>query len=361
MKTILKSFFVLIFALLICGNAFSADYKFHEVPEILPAGTDGTFGKDGLYVLFGDWPQTIKADNVTVDENKSEVHGAFTYYRGSDGFWYVKCTENALRSGITYSDGTTVAEISANSTKYFKVEPIKWRVLTTDYNGTGKALLLAENILTSNVEYYEFDEYDKYDLYDYDDANRTIDGSTVYPNNYKESKIRAYLNGLSYYKQSSSSSSMTKEDIYNNKGFLQTAFTTPAQKRIATTTVDNSAASTTDCTNRERQATSYVCENTSDKIFLLSLEEVTTYYYGFKHYDDLDKTRERENTDFAKTNNASQSFGDSCGWWWLRSPASSDSVTAKRVSWGGSIYISSSCLVFYKIGGVVPALSISLQ
>ena len=34
------------------------------------------------------------------------------------------------------------------------------------------------------------------EYYDYYNVNRTINGSTVYPNNYKESKIRAYLNGL---------------------------------------------------------------------------------------------------------------------------------------------------------------------
>ncbi|MBQ4236597.1 MAG: hypothetical protein II716_07160, partial [Treponema sp.] len=133
----------------------------------LPAGTDGTLETGGTYVNFGDWPQTIKADSVTVDETKSVVVGAYTYYKGSDGAWYAKIKENAYNSGYKYSDGTDVAQDSANSYKYFKVEPIKWRKLTDDYSG--KRLLLAENILVNH---------------------RYAVGS----NNYANSEIRTYLN-----------------------------------------------------------------------------------------------------------------------------------------------------------------------
>ncbi|MBO4858040.1 MAG: SUMF1/EgtB/PvdO family nonheme iron enzyme, partial [Treponema sp.] len=129
------------------GNSYANQtqtYSFTSTVTVLPSGTDGTTGTGAKYILFGDWPQTIKADNVTVDENINEVHGSFTYYGGSDGYWYVKCKENAYESGYKYSNGTPVAQISVNSTKYFKVEPIKWRVLTENYKRTGKALLLAE-------------------------------------------------------------------------------------------------------------------------------------------------------------------------------------------------------------------------
>ena len=330
----------------------SHNYSFTSTVTILPTGTNGTSGTSATYVLFGDWPQTIKADNVTVDENTSEVHGAFTYYSGSDGYWYVKCKENAYQSDYTYSNGTTVAQSSANSTKYFKVEPIKWRVLTDNYNGTGKALLLAENILTANVEYY-----------DYYNVNRTINGSTVYPNNYKESKIRAYLNGLSYNKQVSSSASLTTDNTYSSKGFLQTAFTTAAQNLIETTTVDNSAASTTDSGNNITQATSYVCANISDKIFLLSEKEVTTSSYGFDSYISYGtgNARIRFTTDFAKANHAYQSASSGYGgWWWQRSPISSNSYCARYVDYNGSAYLSSDAVILSCVG-VVPALSISLQ
>lgn len=138
-------------------------------PVIDPDG-DGTAGTGWTYVYFGDWPQTLKKSGVIVDEKKKRVQGNtgfvhashngvnrdfncyMEYYLGSDGAWYVKCPEEAFASGYSYYDNTTpVAQAAAESYKYFKVEPIKWRILTTDYNGTGRALLFAEKILYAGM------------------------------------------------------------------------------------------------------------------------------------------------------------------------------------------------------------------
>ena len=48
----------------------SVTYRFHKYIERLPAGTDGTFGTEGIYYLFGDYPQSLIAENVVIDENK---------------------------------------------------------------------------------------------------------------------------------------------------------------------------------------------------------------------------------------------------------------------------------------------------
>ncbi|MBP5358614.1 MAG: hypothetical protein J6Y69_05445 [Treponema sp.] len=334
-----------------------AVYQFHETVTELPAGTDGTAGPEWTYVLFGDWPQTIKASDVEVDETQNVTMGANTYYLGSDYNYYAKCTENAYESNYTYSDGTTVAQASANSYKYFKVEPIKWRVLTNDYNG--KKLLLAENILTANVKYY-----------DYPDVNRSIGGTTVYPNNYKESRIRAYLNGYSYELKSDSSTSQTTNSEYSGKGFLQSAFTASAQNRIATTNVDNSARSTNTDSNATQWSggiNSHACEDTSDKIFLLSEQEVTKAEYGFADYNvykgdsngTTSSTRIRMTTDYAKANYAYQNttagYG---GWWWLRTPYYALSNSARGVDNTGSANYRAYSVSLANFG-VCPALSIS--
>ncbi len=300
-------------------------------------------------VTFGLWPQTIKADSVTVNESETETHGAFTYCKGSDGEWYAKIKENAYiysDGEYKYSDGTTVAQSSANSYKWFKVEPIKWLVLTTDYNGTGKKLLLSEKIL-ANCAYY-----------DYFNVNRTVSEATVYPNNYEHSKVRAFLNGISYQKKADGSAEQAACDDFLNKGFLQSAFTAEELAKIVETTVDNSAGSTIDSGYNLKSADFYACANTSDKVFLLSEREVTTSAYGFAAYDAQGEGNKRIRfpTDYAKASGAYQNATeDMGGWWWLRSPA-----------YGGLVHYVNSYgranNTFYAAqddGCVVPALCVS--
>ena len=316
-------------------------YEFTTEPQILtnyesPNGT----GDEYIYVAFGDWPQTIKASEVTVDESKSKQMGMFTYYLGSDGNCYVKHNDD-----------------------YYKVEPIVWRVLTENYlvpdeNGqpveSGNSLLLAEKILTGGIPYYV------------DRATRTITGAgtkkeepnTVYANNYKYSTIRAWLNGLDVVK---SDSENENDSTYKDKGFLQTAFTDEALKCIAETTVDNSKESTFG-RGETGGDNPYVCTNTSDKIFLLSEQEATTAGYGFVAYNEygIGNTRIRVTTDYAQATGAYQdSSAGSGGWWWLRSPRYSLENFARRIYNDGNANNLGG--VSNMEEGVVPALCIQLQ
>ena len=287
------------------------------------------------------------AADVTVDEAncQKESHGTFTYCKGSDGQWYVKQIENAYESGYKYSDGTDVAQGSANSYSYkwFKVEPIKWRVLTTNYGG--KKLLLAENILT-NSAYYVYAAID-----------RTIGGNTIYSNNYEHSRIRAFLNGLSFQQKTGTKSAQTSCDEYLENGFLQRAFTVAQQDAIKTTSVDNSAGSTGKDSNQ------YACDPTSDKIFLLSAQEYKTRAYGCYFENSAIKPTIKQSTDFAKAAGVPQgSSADSGGSWWLRSPYPSQSYYTICVRYTGVPNNTQS--VDYDghrriIGGVVPALCVS--
>ena len=282
----------------------------------LASGTSGTAGTTATYMYFGEWPQTIKASGVTVDETVSKEMGMFTYYYGSDGAWYAKQAENGYASAAdsTYSNGTTVAQ-GGTSYKYFKVEPIKWRVLTTNFNGTGKKLLLAENILTNGV-FYPYNE------------NRTIDGVTVYQHNWKYSRIRAYLNGTSY------NLSGTQNNEFVGKGFLQTAFTSSLQSKIVTSLLDNSAASADPSTPGD-----YLCGNTYDNVFFLSAVESGSY--------GLDNaSRIRTMTDFAKATGA-------CGDWWLRTPHKGSNSNPCLIYTNGT-YTAYNAI--YSYHGIVPAI-----
>lgn len=318
-----------------------------EYTEIEPITINGT---EYRRVTFGLWPQTIKAENVRIEaehcqysipEGYVKTVGSFTYYKGSDSEWYVKADEYTDSSSNKYSDGTTVGQYG-NSYKYFKVEPIKWLILTDNYNG--KKLLIAENILTSCQYYSQYNDY--------------ID-ETLYPNNYQNSRLRAFLNGLEYrYRRNSTTT--TKNPDFRDKGFLQTAFTESERNLIAQRTkVDNSERSTNPDENASQWnegKNPYTCDNTYDMIFALSEQEATKAEYGFPIYNNRDNphTRIREMTDYAKASGADKK---GCkNWYWLRSPDYAKKGEVRKVgSDGGTNYVDR---VTYEGGGVVPALCI---
>ena len=234
-------------------------YIWKSTLKILPEYTSGSMGSGYRYVTFGVYPQSEKADNVTIAEDaETQKHGSMTFIKGSDGCWYVK-----------------------GGQKYFKVEPIKWCILTRDYDGTGKKLLLAENILV-NCNYYE-----GYLLKDIPEAlrsNKNTD-APAYPNSYWDSTLRAYLNGDDYYVRNDSESINVDKQItkYKNQGFMYAAFNEVDIKGIV----------------------SYY----ADKIFTLSLNELTEYINSNDH-------RKRSVTDFAKNNGTDAEGGN--GKWWTR-------------------------------------------
>ena len=246
----------------------------------------------GTYYKFGDFPQTIASNQSSSFYTSEPVYNG--WYLGSDGYFYAKCGEN-----------------------YFKVEPIKWRVLNPSVSGN--KILLAENILTRHM----------------------FRNSTDRKNNYMDSDIRSYL----------------------NNGFLNTAFNTYAQDLIVNTTVDNSAASTNPASNPKQWGNgynSYACENTVDKIFLLSLKEATDSAYGF-NVEGEENSRIRRSTDYA---NAIPATGN-ISFWWLRSPYYGQRDFAIVVWDSGKLDITyreqgTHCInPVYYTNGVVPALCVS--
>lgn len=297
---------------------------------------------DSKKATFGVYPQTIKANDVTVDKNikNTEIAGV-DYYLGSDGAWYAECEENAYGSGwqYKYSDGSRIAKKSANSVKYFKVEPIEWMWIWVwepqkEENGKSiaanyKKCLHAKKILTANVVWNEAD------------------------GNYKNSYIRSWLN----------------ETFYNS------AFTEIQKNKIQTTKVENTADSTIDADKKLTTAEqSAKTDDTDDKIFLLSEKDVTTtkakvvakvkdlasdneVYFTLYDEKGVGNSRVRFQTDYALANHCNKSGNSSYGgWWWLRS-ASKYSGIARGVDIIGYADYSSNV---YELGnGVVPAIQVN--
>ncbi len=259
---------------------------------------------DPAYVEFGMFPQTVKADDVTVDESSADANG---WYLGSDGARYAKVTA-APHGSCAFSTG---AAVESGKTYYFKVEPIRWQVLS-DADGT--MFLLADRVLANMA-------------YDADCAD------------YAESDIRAWL----------------------NDDFLTAAFNAEESAAILVTEVDNSAASTGFAGNDN------ACENTNDKIFLPSRTEMISTAYNFLKDDGPDRFREREVSDYAKATGAyahPEKSADSAqnyygnGWWWLRSPIDWSDDVACAVHVNGIVRYGSADYVSLAYIGVVPALKV---
>src|SRR5574344_373605 len=152
--------------------------------------------------------------------------------------------------------------------KSFRVEgKLDWQ--HCDVCVTGR--LMADSILTNITYFGSVTEGRKY-------VNSTI---TIFPNNYKYSNIRAFLNGTKNQYELDGNTPQTDDVDWSGKGFLQRAFTSTAQSLIKTTTVDNSAAATSDAAGTLGKSSSdYCCDDTEDKIYLLSQHEATDSTYG---------------------------------------------------------------------------------
>ena len=248
---------------------------FAEIPaasgEYTRIGTKTINGVEYDIVTFGLWPQTKKVDSVSIDTTQQKPGKGNYYYKGSDGQWYNKAWN-----------------------EYYKVEPIKWRVLTTDYNGTGKKLLLSESILYG-VSYCAAKK---------NELQRMVNSISsikdyVSVNSYEFSQVRAFLNGLTWLDGSG------QKYTYSNDSFLQAAFTDSERNKIVRTSVDNSRRSANPDDGTELYDTSsnddwIITRQTNDKIFLLSVQEVTKTEYGFAAYNDDDPARGQDYTDYAK-------------------------------------------------------------
>ena len=164
-------------------------------------------------------------------------------------------------------------------------------------------------------------------------------------NNYAYSSIRAWLNDT----------------------FYNTAFNEYEKAIINTVEVDNSARSTNPDNSAKHYnsgTNNYACENTYDKVWLLSEQEVTTAAYGFNTSPgNYDTVRRKQGTDYAKSQGlwvyrSSSSVYNGNSYWWLRSPYCENNNDARGVNYAGNAEFSN--LVYSTSDGVVPALQITL-
>ncbi|MBQ4061077.1 MAG: hypothetical protein IJD46_03535, partial [Bacilli bacterium] len=149
--------------------------------------------------------------------------------------------------------------------------------------------------------------------------------------------IRAWLNGYD--------GTNYNVDNYTGKGFIDIAFTEEERKLINETLVDNSASTT------GSEINNYACNNTLDKIYLLSYQDAKNKY--FTTYEE----RKAKPTDYAKARGVYES-SNGYGNFWLRSPLDYDSDYAYYVYNNGDEYTG---YCYNSNPGARPALEITIK
>lgn len=328
------------------------------------------YTRDGDYIYFGHWPQTLERDENVVaklnemagtpplprDNNANpynwESHEGTTYmwqkiviYNGTK---YLGVQMNDYRaSGIdALYDKITENGYYKLHVYWFKYEPIKWRILTTNENSAYIMSDIALDFFSMQPD--RKDEIRDDLLASYNNSAGVPDG--IYANNWEYSFIRSWLNETFY------------NEVFND---LQ-------KEIIQTTHLDNSARSCNPnenpkyygyAENAGKNKYADQCKDTDDKIFLLSLRDVTTTAYGFnKDVLAEDPARNLKASDFAKFHGVSMgNTQKDYVTWYTRSPSlavGNQGYTTFVLYRDNKGVINSPNLVAE--GGVVPALWITL-
>ena len=167
------------------GTATNYEFVYESADlKLVPIYSD--YIVDGVtYIEFGEYPQTVVSD-VTLkgaliqayDVNELDERGYFHY----NGEKYVKIRANVM-TGVGIVEDKLLFDcgepIVNEETYFFKVEPIKWRVLAEK---NGELVLMADKLL---------------DTKSYNASSLTVKGDNqeeIYASNWEHSDIREWLN-----------------------------------------------------------------------------------------------------------------------------------------------------------------------
>ncbi len=229
----------------------------------------------GDIIEFGTYPQTKITDiylrarlaEQVPDENKKIYYLGDTYYK-------------------------------ADSTTYFLVEPIEWRVLSAK---SGSLYVMTEKIIDAGR---------------YNETSMNI--------SWKECTLREYL----------------------NNGFFDLAFTVKEKALIKTTTLANGSNPTYGTDGGEP---------TQDKVFLLSLADAVDSAYGFTGNYSSSSTRKCGYTNYATYCGYSNSS------YWLRTPGNTEKTISCVGNYNNSGYIYTDGSNCTSLRGYRPAMNLNLD
>ena len=282
--------------------------------------------KVGERIELGWYPQSIVTDDDTIKALK-EICGKPKLSRGSLWKDYNYATGSGMYADINFSDKRyrvvykkkhrdgEVYEFSdyPDGKIYITLyEPILWRVLKITDN---KAMIVSEKLIDGQ----EFSILKK----------RERKKAKINKNNYEYSFVRQWL----------------------NNEFFETAFNDIEKSAVETIVVCNAASTT------RNEINPYACNDTEDKVSLLSFQEAKTLF-------ENNKARWKKVTEYAKMQGC---FGyrthdakyDNSSWW-LRSPHNKIETWVMEVGDGGGLHGFGSFDNCEAIKGIAPAVYIKI-
>ncbi len=243
----------------------------------------------------------------------------YEYYRTYHGF-FDNSDSSMLDPTKDYSQ--TMQDDNGYKKKivyFFKYEPLLWEIITVKADGT--AMMFTKKAIDAQLFHHTAE-----------------DTNGIKANNYEHSDIRAWLN----------------VELYN------TVFSETEKAIIQTTTVDNSAASAArkpDQYGNPIDMTPFACNNTQDKVFLLSAAELADKTL-FPEEGGAETRKKR--TDYAMMQGLETTYS-SYAPCLTRSPLESSGYT-QRWTWGTPdqrIY-ANYFITYAKSSGIAPTINVRL-
>lgn len=271
-------------------------------------------------ISFGMYPQTNINDPLIISKLVNSTLQDFGYYYYNHEY-YIKKTAVLARDFSTHElldirKFDNGSEIIEGNEYWFKIEPLIWKVLQKN----DEVFLLSKKLI---------------DVQKYHNGQPTKVGEMTYSaNNYKYSDIRKWLNN----------------DFHDQCFFFNNL-------PLNLIDVDNSPSSTA------TPDSGFSCENTNDKVTILSYKDYRNPLYGFSELDSSTQTRIFYTTDYCRASKANYSTGNNSlfsGYTWTRSPVKTNYSNGYCASRSNKMGVLNTDYVGITESCIQPAISICL-
>ena len=272
--------------------------------------------REGIYeyIYLGRYPQTVVTDSNLIKKLDNISHTNEYGYYEYNGCEYKKIVTDYIYNNTSFN--VPSGNIINNKIYYFKVEPIKWRIM---YENDKTFKLICEKVI-DRIEYYDFS------------GTRTINGQTIKPTNFEYSNLNAWLNGYNGTSYNVADYTYTSTGL----GFYNLAFNSKEKLLI-------------------------VGENTTSGrirfVDILDYYDALNSSYGFSNMKNLDELRQCKATDYTISRSLEYYSSDSSYNWnasYFLSTDSSDGYVY-GVHYNGNVQT----YYYYSNLGVRPVITIT--